>query len=100
MAEYSDILTLDGRIKAAHPSVTKRKLEAAGDLLSRALRGDHIASGTMQEVLTTSDLQFNLAHLVSAELLPQFDAAPRTWSEIATTRVVKDFDSVKLFGLF
>lgn len=100
MAEYSDILTLDGRIKAAHPSVTKKKLDATKTLLEKALRGDHIASGTLQEVLTTSDLQFNMAHLVSAELIPQFDEAPRTWSDIATTRVVKDFDSAKLYGIF
>lgn len=100
MAEYSDILTLDGRIKAAHPSVTRKKLDATKTLLEKALRGDHIAAGTLQEVMTTSDLQFNMAHLVSAELIPQFEEAPREWSKIATTRVVKSFDSVKLYGLF
>lgn len=99
MAEYKDIVTLDGRIKP-QTGVTKRKLEAAGDLLGRALRGDAIAAGQFKEALTTSDLRFNAAQLVTAELIPQFDEAPRTWSEIATVRTVPNFNAVQLYSLF
>lgn len=99
MAEYNDILTLDGRIKP-HVGVTKRKLEAAADLLGRALRGDSIASGMFKEALSTSDLRFNAAQLVTAELIPQFDAAERTWSQIASTRTVPNFNAVQLYSLF
>ena len=99
MAEYNDILTLDGRIRP-QTGVTQRKLEAAGKLLAGALRGDAIAAGTFKEALTTSDLAFNAAHLVTAELIPQFDAAERTWSKIATVRTVPNFNAVQLHSLF
>lgn len=79
MAEYGNILTLDGRIKGAQPGVTKRKIEAVGDLIMGAMSGNPIQAGTLQEVMTTSDAPYSAAHLVTAELIEQFDAAPRTW---------------------
>jgi len=100
MAEYKDEFTLDGRLKPAHPSVTRTKVAEADRLLSAALRGDQIAKGQLAEVHTTSDLPFSLAHLISATLIPQFDEAERTWSQVAGTRVVSSFDKVRLYGLY
>lgn len=100
MTEYKDQFTLDGRLKPAHPSVTRAKVEAADKLLTAALRGDAIASGTLKEVHTTSDLPFSLAHLISATAIPQFDTTERTWSELADVRVVPTFENVRLYSLF
>lgn len=96
--EYKDKFTFDGRLKPVN-GVSQVKVEAANALLTRAMRGDHIAEGTLKEAFTTSDLQFNLAYLVSQEVLPQFDEAERTWSQLATTRVVPTFDNVRLYSL-
>lgn len=100
MADYDNILTLDGKLRNAQPGVTKRKVEAVGSLIAGAMRGDPIAAGTLQEVMTTSDAPFSAAHLVTAEFLPQFEAAPRTWSEVATVRTVADFRPVNLYSIF
>lgn len=98
--EYKDQFTLDGRLKPAHPSVTRVKAEAADKLLSAAMRGDRIASGQLAEVHTTSDLPFTLAHLISSEAIPQFDEATRSWSQIAGVRTVPTFENVRLFSLY
>lgn len=97
--EYKDKFTFDGRLKPVN-GVSAVKVEAANALLTRAMRGDKIADGTLQEAFSTSDLQFNLAYLVSQEVLPQFDEAERTWSQLAGTRTVPTFDNVRLFSLF
>ena len=100
MTEFKDQFTLDGRIKPANHLVTRRKVEAADKMLTAALRGDKIAAGQLAEVHTTSDLKFNLAHLVTAVALPQFDEAERTWTQVAGTRVVPDFGPVRLQSIF
>ena len=100
MTEYKNQFTLDGRLKPAHPSVTEAKVRAADELLTRALQGDQIAAGTLREVHTTSDLPFQLAHLVSSVAIPQFEDAPRTWSEIADVRTVPTFDNLRLYSLY
>lgn len=100
MAEYQDEFTLDGRIKPANHLVTRRKVEAADQLLTAAMRGDKIASGKLAEVHTTSDLKFNMAHLVTSVALPQFDEAERTWTQVAGTRTVPDFGPVRLQSIF
>lgn len=100
MAEYKDQFTLDGLIKPAHPGVTRAKVVEADRLLQKALRGDKIAQGQLAEVHTTSDLKFNIAHLVTAITLPQFEEAPRTWSQVAGVRVVPDFGPVRLQSIF
>lgn len=99
MAEYKDIMTLDGLVRP-QPGVTKRKVEAVADLIGRTMRGDSIASGTLQEVMTTSDAPFSAAHLVTAELIPQFEKAERNWSQIAGVRTVADFRPVTLQSIF
>lgn len=100
MAEYKDQFTLDGRIKPANHLVTRAKVTEADKLLASAFRGDKIAAGKLAEVHTTSDLKFNLAHLITSVALPQFDESERTWSEVATTRTVPDFGPVRLMSLF
>jgi hypothetical protein len=100
MTEYKDQFTLDGRLKPAHPSVTRAKVAEADRLLSAALRGDKIASGQLAEVHTTSDLPFQIAHLTSSVLIPQFDAAERTWSQVAGVRTVPTFEGARLYSLY
>lgn len=99
MAEYKDILTLDGLVRP-QPGVSKRKLEATADLLGRALKGDYQAEGVFKEAMTTSDLRFNAAHLVSAETIAQFPEMERTWTEVAGVRTVPSFNAVQLQSLF
>jgi len=99
MTDFKDQFTLDGRLKPAHPSVTRSKVAEADRLLSAALRGDRIAAGQLAEVHTTSDLPFALAHLVSATAIPQFDQIERTWSQIADVRTVSTFNNVRLYSL-
>lgn len=94
--EIKDQFTLDGRLGIAHPSVTRAKVTEADRLLQSALRGSFRDRGLLQEVHTTSDLPFSLAHLITTVAIPQFDKAPRTWSAIAGTRVVPTFDNVRL----
>lgn len=99
MAEYKDILTLDGLVRP-QPGVSKRKLEAASDLLGRALKGDYSAEGIFKETMTTSDLRFNVAHLVTAEMISQFPKQENAWSRVAGVRTVDSFDAVRLHSLF
>ena len=100
MAEYKDQFTLDGRLKPANRSVTRRKVEAADALLQKALRGDKIAAGQFAEAFSSTDLPFNAAHLISAVAIPQFEEAERTWTQVAGTRTVNDFSPVRLQSLF
>lgn len=95
-----DQFTLDGRVKPANHMVTRAKVAEADRLLAQALRGDKVAAGKIAEVHATSDLKFNLAHLVTVTSLPQFDEAERTWSQLAGVRVVPDFGPVRLMSMF
>lgn len=100
MAEYKDEFTLDGRVRPANHMVTPTKVAAADKLLNEAFHGNKVSAGKLAEVFTTSDLKFNLAHLISVTSLPQFDAAERTWSDVAGIRTVPDFSPVRLMSLF
>lgn len=100
MAEFKDQFTLDGRVKPANHYVTRAKVAEADKLLTAAMRGDKIAAGKLAEVHTTSDMKFNIAHLISVTAIPQFDAAPRTWTQIAKVRTVPDFGPVRLMSMF
>lgn len=100
MATYKNILTLDGRIRGAQPGVSQKKIEFVSGLIEGAMQGDPIKAGTLQEVMTTTEAPFNAAHLVTSELIEQFDAAPRTWDQIATVRTVPDFRPVQLHSIF
>jgi hypothetical protein len=97
--QYKDWYTLDGRLKPA-AGVTKRKVEAVRDLVDRSLKGSSIALGTLKEAITTSDASLSLAHLVNIEVLPEYDEAPRTWTQVADrTKPVSDFRPVTLVSL-
>lgn len=100
MAEYKDQFTLDGRLKPVGKVVTRRKVEAADQLLQKALHGDRIAAGQLAEAWSTTDLPFNVAHLINAVALPQFDEAERTWTQVAGVRVAPDFNPVRLQSLY
>ena len=96
--EFKDWFTLDGRLTPP-AGVSKRKVEAVRDLVAKALRGNRIAAGTLQEAITTSDASLNLAYLVNLNVLPQYDEAPRIWNQIAGTRNVSDFRPAVLYSL-
>lgn len=96
--EFKDWFTLDGRLTPP-AGVSKRKVEAVRDLVAKAIRGNRIAAGTLQEAITTSDASLNLAYLVNLNVLPQYDEAPRIWNQIAGTRPVSDFRPAVLYSL-
>lgn len=98
--EYKDQFTLDGKLKPQGRVVTRAKVEAADALLQKAMRGDKIAAGTLAEAFSTTDLPFNVAHLISAVTIPQFEAAERTWTQVAGVRTVNDFGPVRLQSLY
>lgn len=98
MTDYKNWFTLDGRV-APPAGVTEAKTRAVKELVERATRGNRAAAGTLVEAVTTSDAAFNLAHLVNLNFIPQYDAAPRTWTQIAGTRPVSDFRPAVLYSL-
>jgi len=95
---YKNPFTLDGRVKVV-PGVSNRKVDAVKGLLERHYAGDAIATATLHEALTSSDAIFNMTHLATLNFVPQYDAAPRVWSQIAGTRTVPDFKPVTLYSL-
>lgn len=98
MRTYKDNFTLDGRVKPVQ-GVTRAKVSKTREIVEDALSGDRAAKGLFEALITTSDLGFNFAHLVNLNLVPKFDQAERTWSKIAGTRSVPDFNDVKLYSL-
>lgn len=98
---YKDNFTLDGRLKPQEmPGVTKAKVEAIRDLFNSGMRGNHLDATRFGESVTTSDAMFNAAYLINLQTLPQFDAQPRTWTQIASVRELPDFRPAVLTGLF
>lgn len=95
---YKDHFTMDGRLKAV-PSVTPTKVKAIKSLVEKALNGDHIATGYLKETLSTSDAIFSYAYLTQINILPEFDRAPRTWTQIAGQRTVPDFRKPVLYSI-
>lgn len=99
MIEYKDPFTCDGRLRPG-ASVTKSKVSAVKNMFEAGLRGDRVAAAQFTESISTSDAVFNAAYLTSIQVLEQFDAAPRTWSQIATVRELPDFRPAVLQGIF
>lgn len=97
---YKDQFSLDGRLKPANHLITRAKVTEADRLLTQAAQGDKIAAGKLAEVHATSDLKFNVAHLISSVAIPQFDEAERTWTKVAGVRTVPDFGPVRLMSMF
>lgn len=100
LEQYEDQFTLDGRVRPVNHHVTRTKVEAADKLLQAAMHGDRIAAGQLAEVHTTSDLKFNLAHLITVVSLPEFEAAERVWTQVAGVRTVPDFGPVRLQSIY
>lgn len=96
--QYTDTFTLDGRVKPVM-GVTEAKVVKTAELVSRMLTGDRAAKGQFEALVTTSDLGFNVAHLINLDVLPKFDEATRNWTTIADTKSVPDFNDVKSYSL-
>lgn len=92
-------LTLNGRL-AIPAGVNETKLVAMKELVEKTKRGNREAAGRLVEAMTTSDAVFNFSHLVNLNVLPQFDQATRTWTQIATRRTLSDFRPAVLYSLF
>ena len=91
--EYKNTFTLDGRVRPSM-GVSKTKVAALTGLIDEAFMGNRSAKGTLEEAISTSDAMFNYTHLVGLNFVPQFDDAPRLWTEIASVRPVSDFREV------
>lgn len=95
---YKDKLTLDGRLKLV-PGVNAAKVAKAKELTEKHLAGDRVASAVLEEVMTTSDAMFNVAHLATLNFVADYDEAPRQWQKIATVRPTSDFRDVTLYSI-
>lgn len=95
---YTDKFTLDGRVKPV-AGVTEAKVRHTAGMVDKMLTGDRVAKGQFEALITTSDLGFNVAHLINLDVLPKFDEATRNWTTIAGTRSVPDFNDVRLYSL-
>ena len=98
MTEYKNPFTLDGRLKQP-VHVTEDKVAAVQSLLEAHLSGDRVKGAILHELLTTSDAIFNLAYLANLNFIPNYDEAPRNWTEIAGTRPVPDFRPATLYSI-
>ena len=96
--KYKNTFTLDGRLKPG-AFVTEAKVRKVKDLLERHLSGDRVASATLQEALTTSDAIFSFAYLTNANFIPDYDEAPRTWTQVAGTRTADNLKPLTLYSL-
>lgn len=96
---YKDKFTMDGMLTPG-PFISKAKVAKVKQLMESALRGDRMANAALSESISTSDAIFNAAYLINIQALLQFDRTPRTWSQVAGVRVLKDFRPAVLRGLF
>ena len=96
--KYKNTFTLDGRLKPG-AFVTESKVRKVKDLFERHLSGDRVASATLQEALTTSDAIFSFAYLTNANFIPDYDEAPRTWTQVAGTRTADNLKPLTLYSL-
>ncbi len=90
--------TRDGRLRPG-AGVTERKVAAIRDLWEAGMAGDRQAAARFDESIATSDAALNAVYLINLQVLDQFDAAPRTWTQIAGVRTVPDFNPVVLAGV-
>ena len=96
---YKNPFTRDGRLHP-QPGVTKTKVKAVQTLWEAAAQGDKVAEARLVESISTSDAAFNAVYLINLQTLDQFDAAPRTWTQIASVRELPDFRPAVLQGIF
>lgn len=97
LEQYDDQFTLDGRIKP-QPGVTEAKVAEAIKLLDSAKRS-RVEEARLAELLTSTDLGYSIAHVLSVNMIPQLDKALEDVEDLAGHRTVKDFRPVVLRGL-
>lgn len=96
---YKNAFTRDGRLQP-FAGVSERKVTAIRDLFEAGMAGDRIAAAKFDESIATSDAALNAVYLINLSVLDQFDAAPRTWTQIAGVRELPDFRPAVLTGIF
>jgi hypothetical protein len=87
-------LSFEGRLEV-HPYVNEAKYRRMSQLVADSLRGGfdgERAALEARESLAARDGAFSLAHLITARNLPEFDAAERQWTKIASVETVDDFE--------
>lgn len=99
MTTYKNPFTADGRLKPM-AGVSERKVSAVKALFEAGMAGDRVAAAKFDESIATSDAALNAVYLINLAVLDQFDAAPRTWSQIAGVRELPDFRPAVLVGQF
>ena len=99
-ATYKDNYTLDGRVPFQTGWIPKKnKISHATKLMNEALGGSHRALGELKEAMTTSDAIFAFAHVMRLNFVPDFEAAPREWTDIAGKRGSTDLELPTLYTL-
>lgn len=101
---YKDKFTLDGRLHPQRGASRAKVLEAKA-LMERALSGDYEADAKLRrlvtsEAYTSADLAPAVAHLVNLQTIPQLDKPQYSVSDLASVRVVKDFNPAVLYSLY
>jgi len=96
---YEDAWTLDGRLQPTRGTISKTKVKAVKELLTKHLAGDRVSTAILTEALTTTDAIFNLSYLTNLNFVPNYEEAEGNWRTIATQRTVNDFRPVTLYTI-
>jgi len=80
------------------PEYQKRLAEAA-NLVADVIRGKRPAY-YLQEAMTTSDFPYLFGDILDRQLLAAYRETPQTWPNIAKRNTVRDFRTVKRFGVY
>lgn len=94
-------LTCDNRLEV-HPFVSERKVLRMGEMVKGINYGGFAserAATDLKEALTATDAPFSLAHLLNIRNLPDYDKAPRQWTQIADTMQVDNFEPQTFYTL-
>ena len=86
------------RHAARGPDYQKRLAEAAA-LVADVIQGKR-PSYHLQEAMTTSDFPYLFGDILDRQLLAAYRETPQTWPAIAKRSVVRDFRTVKRFGVY
>jgi hypothetical protein len=80
------------------PEYQKRLAEAAA-LVADVIQGKR-PSHYLREVMTTSDFPYLFGDILDRQLLAAYRETPQTWPSIAKRSIVRDFRTVKRFGVY
>jgi len=86
------------RHSARGPEYQKHLAEAA-NLVADVIRGKRPAY-YLQEAMTTSDFPYLFGDILDRQLLAAYRETPQTWPNIAKRNTVRDFRTVKRFGVY